>query len=92
MQCATIKNGVECSFMAKKGCSFIGGACRPVEDKCVNCDRIVEVAGTKYCQAFPDPQAKWRRGECSMATHIKADAKGGADAKVRVGQQKQKKK
>jgi hypothetical protein len=91
MQCATIKNGVECSFMAKKGCSFLGGSCRPIDVKCENCERILTVGEAKYCSVFPDPATKWRRGDCSMATHIKTDTKG-ADAKVRVGQQKQKKK
>jgi hypothetical protein len=78
--------------MAKNGCSFIGGSCRPTDPKCEGCDRILDSAETKYCAVFPDPAAKWRRGDCSMASHIKSDAKAAAEAKVRVGQQKQKKK
>jgi hypothetical protein len=78
--------------MAKKGCSFLGGSCRPVDAKCEGCDRIMSIGGGAYCSVFPDPAAKWRRGDCGMATHIKSDAKAAAEAKVRVGQQKQKKK
>jgi hypothetical protein len=24
-----------------------------------------------YCQACPDPQAKWKNGPCNLATHVK---------------------
>ncbi|MDR3154860.1 MAG: PxxKW family cysteine-rich protein [Deltaproteobacteria bacterium] len=91
MQCDTVKPQVECSFMSKNGCGFLGGACRTIAEKCEGCDRTIEVSGTKYCSVFPDPTVKWRLGNCNMATHIKVESKS-ADAKVRVGQQKQKKK
>jgi hypothetical protein len=139
MQCDTVKSGVECNFMSKNGCGFLGGACRPIDPKCEGCDRTLSIyetaedakaryeaelaaqakpeaaAGTgdgaeaapeaqpaaapdpkprakaKYCAVFPDPTVKWRLGNCNMATHIKVETKG-ADSKVRVGQQKQKKK
>ena len=90
MQCATVKSGVECSFMAKSGCGFLGGTCRAVIDKCEGCDRVRPFNGGKYCAAFPDPAIRWRLGNCSMATHIKSETASAA-SKVRVGQQKQKK-
>jgi hypothetical protein len=90
MLCATVKSGVECSFMAKSGCGFLGGACHAVIDKCEGCERVKAFDGQKYCAAFPQPAARWRIGNCSMATHIKKEAPAAA-SKVRVGQQKQKK-
>jgi hypothetical protein len=91
MQCETIKPGLECSFKAKTGCGFLGGACRPIFEKCEGCERIKTYEGKKFCAAFPDPAVRWRLGNCNMATHIKTETKSEA-AKVRVGQQKQKKK
>jgi hypothetical protein len=92
MHCETIKNGIECSFMSKAGCAFAGGSCRTVGEKCEGCDRIIVIAEQKYCKTFPDPSSKWRLGNCNLASHIRADSKNGAENKVRVGQQKQKKK
>ncbi|MDR1110396.1 MAG: PxxKW family cysteine-rich protein [Deltaproteobacteria bacterium] len=91
MQCETIKTGIECSFMAKSGCGFLGGACRSIHEKCEGCDRVQAIGEKKFCATFPDPNVRWRVGNCSMATHIKSETKSDA-GKVRVGQQKQKKK
>ncbi|MDR2611328.1 MAG: PxxKW family cysteine-rich protein, partial [Deltaproteobacteria bacterium] len=77
--------------MSKNGCGFTGGACRPTDEKCEGCERVLKVEGSAYCGVFPDPTVKWRLGNCNMATHIKVETKG-SEAKVRVGQQKQKKK
>jgi hypothetical protein len=77
--------------MAKSGCGFIGGSCRVIADKCEGCDRVKAFGDQKYCATFPDPNVRWRAGKCNMATHIKVETKTEA-AKVRVGQQKQKKK
>ena len=30
---------------------------------------------TKFCASFPDPEAKWRRGSCNLATHVKNEKK-----------------
>lgn len=43
-----------------------------------------------YCKVYAFPKAKWRNGICNMADHIVIEVK--KDTKVRVGQQKQKKK
>ena len=91
MQCATIKEGVECSFMTKKGCSFNGGNCEPIVEQCQGCERTKEYLNNVFCLVYPNPAAKWRRGTCNMATHMKVSTKT-TQEKVRVGQQKQKKK
>ncbi|MDR3134728.1 MAG: PxxKW family cysteine-rich protein [Deltaproteobacteria bacterium] len=91
MQCGTVKTGLECAFMAKSGCGFLGGACRVIDQRCEGCDRVVAHGEKKFCAAFPDPAVRWRLGNCNMATHIKVESKADA-SKVRVGQQKQKKK
>jgi len=76
MRCQTIKPDMECTFMTKKGCSFNGGSCRPIVEECEGCDRILSSNGGRYCNAFPDPAAKWRRGVCNLATHKKGNGKG----------------
>ncbi len=62
---------------------------RPIVEKCDGCDRVAKEGEGKTCTAFAFPETKWRLGNCSMATHIKVEAAKGE--KVRVGQQKQKK-
>ncbi|MFH1135207.1 MAG: PxxKW family cysteine-rich protein [Pseudomonadota bacterium] len=91
MQCVTVKEGAECSFMTKKGCAFNGGTCQPIVEQCQGCDRTVTNPNGVFCRTFPDPAAKWRRGPCNMATHVKVEVKKD-EGKKRVGQQKQKKK
>lgn len=59
----------------------------PTEDKC---DRIVKEKGNFYCSTFYNPDAKWRNGNCNMASHIKKE-EDKQSGKKRVGQQKQKK-
>jgi hypothetical protein len=76
MHCESIKPGVDCTFMTKKGCSFNGGKCRPVVESCEGCDRILDANGDRYCNAFPDPSVKWRRGTCNLATHQKGNGNG----------------
>jgi hypothetical protein len=82
MDCVTIKNGQPCTFMNKKGCTFNGGQCKTVIEKCEGCDRILEIENAKYCNVTPDPATKWRVGTCNLATHMKAEKKGGPVAKV----------
>ena len=93
MLCTTIKEGTECAFMSKKGCEFNGGACHTIVEECQGCERIFQSGTGQYCKVFPQPAIKWRRGACNMATHKKGDnGKSQAASKVRMGQQKQKKK
>jgi hypothetical protein len=70
MLCTTIRNGSECNFMNKTGCSFVGGVCRNIIESCKGCARSVELASGWYCSACPDPNTKWKNGECNLATHI----------------------
>ncbi len=74
MVCTTVKEGQSCSFMTKKGCGFNSGMCHNIVEACVGCQRTAEYNDGQYCMVFPDPAAKWRVGNCSMATHIKAEA------------------
>ena len=34
MHCESVKPGVDCTFMTKKGCSFNGGKCKTVVEAC----------------------------------------------------------
>ena len=70
MVCQTVKQGTECFFMTKKGCSFNGGTCYPIVENCEGCDRIREYHAGKYCSSYPQPESKWRDGRCNFATHI----------------------
>ena len=72
MDCTTIKEGYPCFFMSKKGCQFNGGACHSVVEQCEGCQKAQEFPTGKYCIIFPDPAAKWRVGDCNMATHLQA--------------------
>ncbi|MDR1578674.1 MAG: PxxKW family cysteine-rich protein [Deltaproteobacteria bacterium] len=63
----------------------------PIDDKCQGCDRVQNFSGAQCCAAYTAPSAHWRLGNCNLATHIKVEVKTDA-TKVRVGQQKQKKK
>ncbi len=75
MLCQTVKKDLECAFMTKKGCSFVGGSCHPIIEKCEGCDRCIEYSSMKYCIVYPDPNAKWAMGGCPSATHIERAAK-----------------
>ncbi len=78
MHCVSIKPGLECAFMSKKGCSFNGGKCRPVVEACQGCERLLSLELGNYCGVFPDPAAKWRMGPCNLATHVKNGKKEAA--------------
>ena len=77
MVCVTVKEGMECFFMNKKGCQFNGGSCHPIVEQCDGCQKINEFPAGKYCLSFPDPAIKWRVGTCSMATHVRASNEKG---------------
>lgn len=60
---------------------------QPVVQQCEGCNNIDE----GLCKKWVSPAAKWRIGICPSASHVKVDAHENGQ-KVRVGQQKQKKK
>jgi hypothetical protein len=78
MICQTIKVGVECGLMTKKGCGFKTGACLPIIEQCEGCAKVVEYPTGKYCKAYPEPSVKWLSGKCPTATHIKIEVKEAA--------------
>jgi len=82
MKCTTIKKGFECAFMAENGCSYKGGRCYPVVDKCEGCERIKEFGGEKYCSSYPEPAVKWAHGACNFATHVKATVDKSGQVKI----------
>ncbi|MBN2642837.1 MAG: PxxKW family cysteine-rich protein [Victivallales bacterium] len=59
--------------MKSKGCSYMGGSCKPIVEQCAGCAKITEVEGVSYCLCFPEPESKWLNGTCTMATHVKRD-------------------
>jgi hypothetical protein len=59
----------------------------PIVKQCIGCENIEG----DVCRIWASPAAKWRLGACPSATHVKPGTKG-PEEKVRVGQQKQKKK
>ena len=71
MDCTSVKEGVSCFFMTKNGCEFNGGTCHTIIEQCEGCQKVNEFPTGMYCLVFPDPAAKWRVGNCSMATHLK---------------------
>lgn len=72
MQCVTIKNGIECSFMSKKGCTFTNNACNTIVSQCEGCGHVMEFNGRSYCKTYADPSMKWSFGSCNFATHVEA--------------------
>jgi hypothetical protein len=59
----------------------------PIVKQCTGCENIEG----DVCRIWASPAAKWRLGVCPSATHVTLGIKG-SEEKVRVGQQKQKKK
>jgi len=75
MICQTIKEGTECTFMSKKGCGYTGGNCHAIVETCEGCNKVIELAGGKYCKVYPEPAAKWIIGICPTASHVKREVK-----------------
>lgn len=73
---------------------------RPLVEKCTNdpekpCSKTTAMNGQEgeYCTVYFDPASAWRRGDCPMADlHLRSDfVETKEKLKVRIGQQKQKK-
>jgi len=80
--CETVRKGHECPFMSSRGCTYNGGICREAVEPCSGCGRLVEYTSAWYCSACPEPAARWRSGNCNLATHVTADSAVAAKAKV----------
>ena len=52
MHCESVKPGVDCTFMTKKGCSFNGGKCKTVCGSLTGCDRTLGAMGIKLLRLF----------------------------------------
>ena len=90
MLCTTVRKSskeikgseCECAFMTKKGCSYNGGSCRQIIEKCNGCNRVIEYEANWYCTVAPDPSLKWRTGNCNLATHIVEETAGKDSKKI----------
>ena len=82
MVCASVKEGQDCFFMSKSGCRFNGGSCHTIVEQCDGCQRVKGFSTGEFCLNFPDPAAKWRVGQCTMATHVKMGNGTAASVKV----------
>jgi len=71
MICATVRKGDDCVFMSAKGCKYNTGECKPIVEKCEGCQRAAEYEAGKFCLSAPDPDLKWKSGNCNLATHVK---------------------
>ncbi len=60
---------------------------KPIVEQCAGCANI----DGDFCRVWVSPATKWRMGICPSATHVKVEIRE-SEQKVRVGQQKQKKK
>lgn len=58
-----------------------------IHENCKGCSRVME---DSTCSAYIKPDSWWRRGKCPLADHIKPEVVSDP-RKIRVGQQKQKK-
>ncbi len=74
MDCTTIRRDTECPFMASSGCSYNGGVCHEVNEKCYGCSRSKEYSSRWYCIAYPDPSLKWKNGDCNLASHVVSES------------------
>jgi len=70
MVCTTVRKGQECPFMLAEGCSYNGGICHEIVEKCNGCNRGTEYSAGWFCTACPDPSLKWKVGNCNLATHV----------------------
>ena len=75
MICQTIKNGIDCGFMTKKGCGFNGGSCNAIIDKCEGCGKVIECPTGKVLPCLSGPGRKVADRQCPTATHLKLDVK-----------------
>jgi hypothetical protein len=73
MLCQTVKKDKDCFFWGAQGCTFLGGECRGVVEKCEGCARVEQWPTGQYCTSYPAPEKRWTLGLCNLATHIKLE-------------------
>lgn len=72
--------------------SIINGvryAHKPIVEQCEGCDKVS--TREKVCTAYLYPATRWKHGSCALATHVREQMDDKPKGKIRVGQQKQKK-
>ena len=52
---------------------YTSGTFSPIIDKCIGCDRVIEVESQKFCKTYSTPAAKWKIGICNFASHVKPE-------------------
>lgn len=63
---------------------------QPLAPRCMRDGHICSRHDEAYCGTYAFPQAKWRLGDCPMAdAELRTDQPKAKAGKVRVGQQKQ---
>ena len=93
MECTLLEAPVECHFSSKGSngqnqCSYNGSSCLPVVEDCLSgddenvCEHILEFPKGKFCSKFPNPENRWERGRCPLATHIKVDFEAPLEKKL----------
>ena len=93
MECTLLEASIECHFASKGSngqntCSYNGSSCFPVVEECLSgddekaCEHIIEFPKGKYCAKFPNPENRWERGRCPLATHIKLDFEAPLEKKL----------
>ena len=69
LSCNTVKQGKDCVFMKKNGCSYNGGNCHPVVENCDDCSNIETFEQGNFCRVYAEPALKWNAGFCNMSTN-----------------------
>lgn len=93
MQCTILGSPVDCHFAAKgangqNACGYNGSSCVTVVEECLNgddgkaCTHLVDLPKGRFCTKFPNPQTRWERGRCPLATHIKVDFEAPLEKKL----------
>ena len=65
-------NTLEGAEVTPEGLLYKGTIMQPIAEKCAECERTVEVEGTKFCHSYAQPERKWAHGVCNFATHVRA--------------------
>ena len=71
MTCTMVKEGKDCIFMKKSGCSYNGGKCHSVVETCNGCENVEKYPAGEFCGIFAEPALKWVGGMCNMASHTR---------------------
>lgn len=75
MQCQTVRQGVECFFWKKTGCSYKDSTCHEIAEQCAGCNHVTKLDDKEFCKKYPEPALKWLLGPCNLATHVKVEEK-----------------